>query len=225
MAGDRQRVGRPRPKFTAAERNELLADLRLTPEQIAALERALGEVSDWIAPQPRSNDVWGELRLMADELAAADLRLASWRSAQGGRELSAKAEALGHFNIAAAPFVRGQGSGLDLGDNHDPATIITVVARLAHAAAQMAPRSRRTPMRAAAEAIRSVVRALGQPTDAKSKAAAERLTPRRSEGRSDDFMRVAQLVWSAVLGPKTRATPDRAIRAYCQSDSRSKGAK
>lgn len=212
--GDKPRAGRVNPRFTPAQKNQLEYRLRLTAAQVRALERRLGGIADAIRPLPRGQDVKDELEAMADTLERADQRLRCWRSEV---HPSRKAEALGHFNVAAACWgVRGT-KGIDLHDDLDPATLITMVARLARMAADAAPGkgARRSRERASANAVRAIVEALDRPDDKWSRRRAAQLKP----SRSGDFAAIAKIVWEAALvgvDGSGNPSPTRSIRSYIE---------
>jgi len=215
-AADEVLGGRFRPRFTPAQKNELLSRLRITKAQVQALERALPEVAGWLKPLARTRDVRDELKDMNRHLRAAARRLMLWRAASSRRgvrgEPSPMAEALGHFNVAAPGMRDLDGSGVDLHEDLDPAAIISMAAYIARMALEQAPSRKRNLVRAAPEAIGVISRALSRPNDEISR---ER-TMVTQPGRAGNFSMVARVVWEAVLG-NSEATPTRSIQEFLRA--------
>jgi len=184
----------------------------------------LGGVADWLLPQARGGDVRDELEQMACELEAAEKRLQSWRAAPARVDGagSARAEALGQFSMVAGPLVRGS-AGLDLNDDIDPASIITMAALLARRAANQSPgrRSRRTPNRSSWQAIQNIVRQLWSPPDDYSRQRAGEF--KVSVDDKSEFFKLACVVWAAVLGDNSGSSPERAIKAFLKRQRQSTG--
>jgi len=217
MSGaDEVPVHRFRPRFTPAQKNELRGRLRITEAQVHSLEFELSAVAPWLQPQARTRDVRDELEDMNRSLSAAARRLKLWRDAASRRGAhgtpTAMAEAFGHFSIAAAGMRAFGGCGIDLHDDLDPASIISMAACIANRALEQAPFRKRNLVRAAPEAIRIIVRALGKPGDEWSRERASALSP----ARTGDFAAVARIVWTAVLG-QSSATPTRSIQAFLKA--------
>lgn len=216
--------GRTRPRFSPGQQNNLLQRLRLTRQQVDALDRGLPAIADWLLPRPRAGDVRDQLTRMAELLEGAEALLRRWRAASrdtAGKE-AAMAEALGHFGMAGGPLVRGS-AGIDIDDSLDPASIITMAAYIARKAADNGPGHgpRRSMIMASPQAIKRIVEALHRPRDEYSRQRASELKPSRS--RRSDFYRLACVVWEAAFdGAATgqsapQRSPARSIQAYLRT--------
>ena len=167
------------PRFEVAEREELIAQHRLTKPQVTWLERHLGAILDCLGPHDPMEDVRGELRDFKREVDAVGKCVRRWTNASGP---STGAEALAKLNIAGAQFTSGARPDDGTWPEYVVASeLVMLLDRIAKTAIGNAPSTRRPKHRASPKAVETIVERLNRPSDEESRKAAEALTPSYSD--------------------------------------------